>query len=252
MMENNEQATEEIVISEEALKKAEEFIEEEEGAAHKFSGWLAAGLTAIAVVMSLFHLYAAYGIVSAQVLRPVHVGFVLFLSFLLFPMLPRFRHRIMWWDVIAAFLGVVIIAYMIHEGDDFGDRATAPLLLDQILGVALIVLILEAARRTSGWVMPFVVVMFIVYAMVGPYLPEPWTHRGYDISRLTGHMYMTLEGIFGVAVDVSSSLIILFTIYGAFLPFSGAGKFYIDFSFAAMGGKRNAAGRAVVLSSFLL
>ena len=74
MMENNEQATEEIVISEEALKKAEEFIEEEEGAAHKFSGWLAAGLTAIAVVMSLFHLYAAYSIVAAQVPRPGHAG----------------------------------------------------------------------------------------------------------------------------------------------------------------------------------
>jgi TRAP transporter 4TM/12TM fusion protein len=167
-------------------------------------------------------------------------------------MLPRFRHRIMWWDVVAALLGVVIIAYVIHGGDEFGDRATDPLMWDQIFGVALIVLILEAARRTSGWVMPFVVVLFIIYAMVGPYLPEPWTHRGYDISRLTGHMYMTLEGIFGVAVDVSSTLIILFTIYGAFLQFSGAGKFYIDFSFAAMGGKHSSAGRTVVLASFLL
>jgi len=252
MTENDTPVAEEVVISEEALKKAEEFIEEEEGKTHKFSGWLAAGLTAFAVIMSLFHLYTAYGIVSAQVLRPVHVGFTLFLAFLLFPMFQRFRHRIMWWDVVAALLSVVIIAYMIHGGDEFGDRATDPLMWDQIFGVALIVLILEAARRTSGWVMPFVVVLFIVYAMVGPYLPEPWTHRGYDISRLTGHMYMTLEGIFGVAVDVSSSLIILFTIYGAFLQFSGAGKFYIDFSFAAMGGKHSSAGRTVVLASFLL
>ncbi|MDI6725987.1 MAG: TRAP transporter fused permease subunit [Smithellaceae bacterium] len=252
MANNHEKAANEIVISEEALKKAEEFIEAEEGASHKFGGRLAAFLTAIAIAMSLFHLYAAYSIVSPQVLRPVHVGFTLFLSFLLFPMLPRFRHRIMWWDVVAALLGVVIIAYMIHGGDDFNDRATAPLLRDQILGVALILLILEAARRTTGWIMPFVVVLFIIYAMVGPQLPAPWTHRGYDISRLTGHMYMTLEGIFGVAVDVSSSLIILFTIYGAFLQFSGAGKFFIDFSFAAMGGKHSSAGRTVVLSSFLL
>ncbi|MDA8124000.1 MAG: TRAP transporter fused permease subunit [Deltaproteobacteria bacterium] len=252
MTENGKTTAAEVVISEEALKKAVEFIEEEEGATHKFSGWLAAGLTAIAVVMSLFHLYAAVWIVSAQVLRPVHVGFVLFLAFLLFPMLPRYRHHIKWWDVFAALLSVVIIAYVIHGGDEFGDRATDPLMWDQIFGVMFIVLILEAARRTSGWVMPFVVVLFIVYAMIGPYLPEPWTHRGYDISRLTGHMYMTLEGIFGVAVDVSSSLIILFTIYGAFLQFSGAGKFYIDFSFAAMGGKHSGAGRTVVLASFLL
>src|SRR6476469_5817904 len=72
------------------------------------------------------------------------------------------------------------------------------------------------------------------------------------IRRLTGHLYMTREGIFGTTVDVSSSLIILFTIFGAVLQYSGAGKFFIDFSFAAMGGRRNAAGRAVVLSSFLL
>ena len=70
--------------------------------------------------------------------------------------------------------------------------------------------------------------------------------------RLVGHMFMTLEGIFGVAVDVSSSLIILFTIYGAFLQHSGAGKFFIDFSLALMGGKPNSAGRTVVLASFLL
>src|SRR5690606_16215564 len=82
--------------------------------------------------------------------------------------------------------------------------------------------------------------------------PHPWTHRGYDVGRLVGFMYMTLEGIYGVAVDVSSSLIILFTIFGAFLQFSGAGKFYIDFSFSAMGGKPAGAGRTVVLASFLL
>src|SRR5207244_9759295 len=99
---------------------------------------------------------------------------------------------------------------------------------------------------------PFVGILFIAYAMAGPYLPPPWTHRGYDVSRLVGHLFITLEGIFGVAVDVSSSLIILFTIYGAFLQHSGAGKFFIDFSLALMCGKPNSAGRTVVLSSFLL
>jgi TRAP transporter 4TM/12TM fusion protein len=97
-----------------------------------------------------------------------------------------------------------------------------------------------------------VVIAFIIYAFVGPILPSPWTHRGYDIERVVGHMYMTLEGIFGVPIDVSSTFIILFTIYGAFLEFSGAGKFFIDFSFAAMGGKPTGAGRTVTLASFLL
>ena len=77
--------------------------------------------------------------------------------------------------------------------------------LDFYIGVVLIVLVLEATRRTTGWIMPVVSLLFLAYALFGPYLPAPWTHRGYDVERLVGHLYMTLEGIFGIAVDVSSS-----------------------------------------------
>jgi TRAP transporter 4TM/12TM fusion protein len=164
----------------------------------------------------------------------------------------RFRHRIMWWDWVAALAAVAVIAYILQGGDDIWDRNTSPDNWDIVFGIALILLILEGMRRASGWVMPAVVIAFILYAFVGEYLPGSWAHRSYELSRLVGHLYMTLEGIFGVAVDVSSSLIILFTIYGAFLQFSGAGKFFIDFSFSAMGGKSTSAGRTVVLASFLL
>ena len=242
----------EVVVSEEALKKAEEFIEEEEGASNRFGGWLGKALTAAAIIMSLVHLYAAYAIIPAFILRAVHVGFTLALSFFLFPAAKRLRHRLRWYDVTFAVISVGIIAYMMYYGEDFGDRATDPNTLDTVLGIALVLLILEAARRTSGWIMPGVVVCFILYALFGPVLPAPWTHRGFSLPQLVGHLYMTLEGIFGVAIDVSSTLIILFTIYGAFLQYSGAGKFFIDFSFAAMGGKRSGAGRTVVLASFLL
>ena len=241
-----------VVISEDQLKKAEEFIEEEEGASNRLSGRMGIFITVIAVAMSLFHLYAAYEIVPTQTLRPVHVGFMLFLSFLLFPAARRFRHRARWWDWMAALVSVGIIAYLLAGGDDFTDRATTPNRWDLVLGLALIALVLEATRRTSGWVMPAVVLGFIAYALLGPQLPAPWTHRGYDLERLVGHMFMTLEGIFGTATDVSATLIILFTIYGALLQYSGAGKFFIDFSFAAMGNKPAGAGRTVVLSSFLL
>ena len=147
---------------------------------------------------------------------------------------------------------LAVIGYVVSQGPEFGDRAIDPDPLDFYIGVVLILLLLEATRRSSGWIMPVVSLLFIAYALFGKHLPPPWTHRGYSIERLVGHLYMTLEGIFGVTVDVSSSLIILFTIFGAILQYSGAGKFFIDFSFAAMGGRRNAAGRAVVLSSFLL
>lgn len=239
-------------VSDEALHKAEEFVEAEAGAANKLRGALAVLVTAVAFVMSVFHLYTAYAIVPTQTLRPLHVCFVLSLCFLVFPVAARFRHRIVWWDWVAVLLSIAVVAYLIQGGEDFTDRNTLPNRWDVVFGIALIVLVLEAMRRTSGWVMPVVTAAFIAYALFGPYLPAPWTHKGYDIGRLVGVMYMTLEGIYGVAIDVSSSLIILFTIFGAFLQFSGAGKFYIDFSFAAMGGKPTGAGRTVVLASFLL
>ena len=244
--------TPDVVVSEEALHKAEEFIEAEEGAANKLKGWLGIFVTVVAFVMSVFHLYTAYGIVATQTLRPVHVGFVLFLCFLMFPIATRFRHRIMWWDWLAAALSIAVVVYLIQGGDDFTDRNTSPNPWDIAFGIALIAMVLEAMRRTTGWIMPVITAAFILYALFGPYLPAPWTHKGYEVGRLVGVMYMTLEGIYGVAVDVSASLIILFTIFGAFLQYSGAGKFYIDFSFSAMGGKPTGAGRTVVLASFLL
>jgi TRAP transporter 4TM/12TM fusion protein len=245
-------AADQPAIDAEALRKAEQFIEAEEGASNKLRGALGIFVSATAVVMSLFHLYTAYAIVPTQVLRPVHVGFVLFLSYLLFPASKRYRHRIMWWDWAAAFAAVAVIAYILQGGDDIWDRNTSPDNWDIVFGTALILLILEGMRRASGWVMPIVVASFVLYALFGEQLPGSWAHRSYEVGRLVGHLYMTLEGIFGVAVDVSSSLIILFTIYGAFLQFSGAGKFFIDFSFSAMGGKSTSAGRTVVLASFLL
>jgi TRAP transporter 4TM/12TM fusion protein len=241
-----------VAVSDEALRKAEALVEQEEGAARRFTGRAGVVVTALAVAMSVFHLYAAYEIVPSYVLRPVHVGFALVLSFILFPMARRFRSRVQGLDVLLVAASIACIAYILYWGDQLGDRAILPETWDVVMGVTLMALILEAARRTTGWIMPFVVLLFVVYALVGPWLPEPWTHRGYDVPRLVGHMTMTLEGVFGVAIDVSSTLIILFTIYGAFLQFSGAGKFFIDFSFAAMGGKPSSAGRAVVLGSFLL
>ena len=241
-----------VAIGDAQLAKAAAFIEEEEGATSRHRGWLGYLAATLLVAMSLFHLYAAVDIVPAQVLRPVHVGFTLLLVFLLFPIARRFRNRLMWWDVVCALLGVATIAYLLAGGDEFWDRNTLPSNSDVFFGVAFVLLVLEACRRTSGWIMLSVISLFLAYAFCGPWLPGSWQHRGYDVESMSGFLYQTLEGIFGTAVDVSSSLIILFTIYGAFLQQSGAGKFFLDWSFAAMGGKPTGAGRTVVLASFLL
>lgn len=239
-------------IESERLRKAEEFIEQEEGATNRLSGWAGMTVTAIAVAMSLFHLYAAYEIVPTQELRYTHVAFVLLLSFLLFPVASKFRDRIRWFDVVAGLTCVGILIYAIAGGEDFTDRATTPNRTDVILGVIFIILLIEATRRTIGPIVPIISLLFIAYALAGPYLPAPWNHRGYGFDALVGHLFITLEGIFGVPVDVSATLIVLFTIFGAFLQQSGAGKFFIDFSMTLMGRSPNAAGRTVVLSSFLL
>jgi len=252
MEEEKRIADQEIVITEEALKEAEKYIEEEEGPSRRLTGKMDTFITVVAVIMSLIHLYAAIGIIMTQVLTGIHVMFVLFLSFLVFPSFKRFKNRIIWYDFVLALLGIAVIVYMLVDFDDFIYRAVVPTFWDKFFGITLILLVLEATRRTTGLIMPGVVIAFIVYAFIGPMLPSPWTHRGYDIDRIVGHMYMTLEGIFGVPIDVSSTFIILFTIWGAFLEFSGAGKFFIDFSFAAMGGKPTSAGRTVTLASFLL
>ncbi len=240
------------ILTAEAKKRVEELLEEEEGALNRYAGPLAVLLSVLAVLMSLFHLYAAVDIVPAYLLRPLHVAFALALVFLLYPTAKRFRHKLKWWDVLLAVASLAVVCYIIWWGDELGDRATTPNNIDVMVGIALIALILEGTRRSSTWILPFICMLFLAYALFGPHLPPPWTHKGYELPRLMGSLYMTLEGIFGTAVDVSSTLIILFTIYGAFLQYSGAGKFFIDFSFSAMGGKPSSAGRAVVMGSFLL
>ncbi len=239
-------------VEAERLAAADRFVEEEEGAVHRLRGPVAIALTVALAATSLFHLYTAIAIVSAPWLRGLHLGLMLGLLFLTMPAARRFRDRIMPWDWLAALAVLACVTYLLHDWDALADRATEPEQWDIVTGCVLMVLVLEAVRRASGWVMPFVVLVFVAYAFAGPMLPEPWTHKGYDIDRLVGHMTMTLEGILGTPIDVSATLIVLFTIYGAVLQASGAGRFFIDFALAVMGRRRGAPGRAVVLGSFLL
>ncbi len=206
---------------------AQRLVEEEEGSAGSLQGWARQAVMVLAIATSLFHLYAAYEVVSAPVLRVAHVALILSLCFLTFPVAARFHGRIAWWDWLLMAASLTVAVYLISGGDALYDRATSPNNADLVIGVLAIALVLEAVRRASGWIMPVVVGAFLLYAMLGAYLPAPWAHRGYDLGRIVGHMVITLEGIYGSAVDVASTLIILFTIFGAFLATSGAGRFLL-------------------------
>lgn len=234
-----------------AEQNLQRLVDEEQGA-QRLGGVAGRVVPPLAVATSLFHLYAAYEVVPATTLRTVHVALVLAVCFLSFPLIERFRGAVRSWDWLLIIASLGSAAYLLAGGDALQDRAAMPTRTDLAVGTVLILLVLEAVRRASGWIMTAVVAGFLAYALLGDYLPPPWAHRGYELGRLVGHMVMTLEGIYGPAVDVSSTLIILFTIFGAFLSVSGAGRFFIDFSVAAMGGKRNAAAKSVVVSSALL
>jgi len=247
-----ELATQAVELTEEQKKKLEELIEEEEGVTRKVRGFWNIVITVLAVAMSGFAIYSAVFPVTTQIVRATHVAFLLALSFLYYPFSKRFKNKITVFDIVLALAALGTIVYMLVDFEDFIYRAVTPERWDIICGVAFLVFILEVTRRSSGWIMPVSCILFLVYAYVGPWLPAPWTHRGYDLERIIGHMYMTLEGVFGVPIDVCSTIIIMFCIFGAFLSVSGAGKFYVDVAFAAMGRKPTAAGRAVVATSYFL
>ncbi|SEH00116.1 TRAP transporter, 4TM/12TM fusion protein [Nonomuraea solani] len=158
------------------------------------------------------------------------------------------------WLLAAASLAVLV--YPLLDIDAFRDRGSGAALtdLDIVAGLVLTGLLLEAVRRTVGWSLTIICILFLIYAYYGAYLPIDWTigHRGFDLGQIVSQLYTGTEGFFGVPMQVAASYIILFTIYGAVLDFSGASRFFIDLSFAAFRRSRAAPGRTVTLAGFLL
>jgi len=155
-------------------------------------------------------------------------------------------------DWVLAVLTLVPFGYIISDWQGFFRRAVVPTDLDLIMGALAILLVLEAARRTVGILVPAVVVFFLAYAYLGPYFPAPFGTASFGLPRLIGHNVMGTQGLFGVPLDVAATYIILFTIYGAVLAASGATRFFIDLSFAAFGQSAAGPGRTVTLAGFLL
>ncbi len=166
----------------------------------------------------------------------------------------RFLARTQVFDWLLVFVALYSAWYLLEFGEEIKTRATRPTADDLVLGAALMLLILEATRRTVGWILPAVTIGFLLYCYFGPSMPEPFDHRGFSLNRIIGQNYLTLEGIFSTPMDVAATFIILFTLYGAVLDRGGAGRFFIDWAFALFGKKPSPAapGRAVVASGFLL
>ena len=215
---------------------------------------------AIAVGLSLFALYRTFTPIPAQQYRPLFLAVALVLTFLLYRGWGRKQKTrdegqadtpgLLDWAL--AGLSLVPLLYIALDWQQFFRRAVRATDLDLVMGTLVLLLVLEAARRTVGWIVPVIVIGFLAYAFAGPIFPAPFTTDSHDWARLIGHNVMSTSGIFGVPLDVAATYIVLFTIYGAVLEFSGASRFFLDLSFAAFGQSRAGPGRTVTLAGFLL
>jgi len=234
----------------------EQIIEEFEGESpirKLVGGWrLVAGV--LAASLSIYALYWTQYSITTQVYRASFLMIVLTLTFLYYPALRRHRSRVPLYDIVLALAAIASLVYLLMIYESALQRTTRPTTTEVVMGALLILLILEATRRTTGWALTGIAICFIAYAYFGPYIPEPFDHRGYRIDRIVGQNYLTLEGIFGIPLDVAATFIVLFTIYGAVLGYSGAGKFFLDWSFAALGRSKHGSGpgRTVTAAGFLL
>ncbi len=197
-------------------------------------------------------LYGAISPVETYTFRMVHFGFILLLAFLVYPLSDKAPSWTRWLDLGLAILGVACTAYAMIDLDQFIRRSTVPEGPDIFFGIVAILLLVELSRRTVGYTFTLVVVGFLLYMYFGPYFPSVISHKGYEIDRIVGHMYMTLEGIFGVPLSVSVSFVMLFVVYGVMMDAAGAGTFWMELALAVMGRGPASAGRGAVITTALL
>ncbi|HVH27350.1 MAG TPA: TRAP transporter fused permease subunit, partial [Vicinamibacterales bacterium] len=231
---------------------------EPEAPARRLSGAPRALATLLTVALSAYALYWVVVVIQPQIYRVSFLLLALVLSFMLYPAVKGRRGGVTLadWGLIGLTVGALI--WPLIDFDRFVYRAAEPTTLDLVCGTLTIVLVLEATRRTVGWILPVSAVGFLLYARFGPLFDSVglglFAHRGYPLDRLVGSLYMSLEGIFGVPLDVAATYIVLFTIYGAVLQFSGAGRFFLDWAMALSSRSQSGAGpgRTVTIAGFLL
>ncbi|WP_297863339.1 TRAP transporter permease [uncultured Acidaminococcus sp.] len=211
-------------------------------------------ICAVCILFSCFQLYTAiFGVLDAHLQRTIHLCFGLVLIFLLYPARKSWsREKMNPLDAIFAVLSVVATMYLVVNYKELVTRAGMNTPTDIAIGVIGVLLVFEATRRTVGWPMLTVALVFLAYAFLGPYMPGILAHRGVSFDELVSHLYFTTEGIFGVPMGVSSTFIFLFILFGAYLDATGLGKFFIDFANALAGWAVGGPAKVAVLSSGLM
>ena len=211
---------------------------------------------AIAILMSAYHLYAgAFGTPEAMVHRSIHLSFTLVLIFLVSMTSGEKQTRgKICLDLVLLFFTILSLGYLFLNYEYVVTRypyVQALTTWDFVMGVILTLILLEASRRVIGWALPITASAFLLYALFGNYLPGLLRHTGIPIETIIDQLYLTTEGIFGIPIGVSSTYVILFVIFGAFLEESGTGQFFTDFANSLVGGAKGGPGKISVVSSSL-
>jgi TRAP transporter 4TM/12TM fusion protein len=215
-------------------------------------------LVCIAAAWSLFQLWIAspvpfilgFGVFSATESRSIHLAFALFLAYMAYPAFkrsPRDRIPIQDWllATVAAFCG----AYMFIFYEGLSQRPGAPILQDVIVGAVGVLLLLEATRRALGPPLMIVASVFLIYSLAGPWMPGILSHGGVSLFGLINHQWLTTQGVFGIALGVSTSFVFLFVLFGALLDKAGAGNYFIKVAFSLLGHYKGGPAKAAVVAS---
>jgi TRAP transporter 4TM/12TM fusion protein len=210
----------------------------------------------IAILMSVFHLYAgAFGAPEAMMHRSIHLLFTLVLIFLVgMTSGEKQSSGKVGFDILLLLLTFLSIGYLFLNYEYVVTRypyVQALTTWDFVMGVILILILLEASRRVIGWALPITAAVFLLYALLGNYLPGLVRHTGFSMEMIIDQLYLTTEGIFGIPLGVSATYVILFVIFGAFLEESGTGQFFTDFASSLVGGAKGGPGKISVVSSSL-
>jgi TRAP transporter 4TM/12TM fusion protein len=239
----------------EAVVAAEVEKHEVESRFRKLSGWQGAFISILLFSMSAFHLCTAGGFLVLPLIlqRTIHLMFAIAGVFILFPATQKGNKKwTPWYDWALALCSVLVILYVAVYHREIARRGAFPHDYEILLGIAAIVLILEAGRRTMGNILPGLGIIFLLYCYFGWLMPGLFQIRGFSLGRIIQHMYLTTEGIFGVALGVSSTFVIVFIIFGAFLSQSGGARFFNELALALAGAAPGGPAKVAVVSASLL
>lgn len=223
-------------------------------------GAIGLGLAVVAGLWSLFQVWYAsplpftfgFGILNDTEARAIHLAFAVFLAFCAYPAFKSSSRTVIpWSDWLLAAVGAFCAAYLFLFYRELAQRPGAPTAMDVAVGAIGVTIMLEATRRAMGFGMLVTTGLFMAFVFLGPYMPEVIQHRGASLSRFISHMWLTTEGIYGVALGVSVQFIFLFVLFGTLLDIAGAGNYMLQVSLALLGHLRGGPAKVAVVSSAL-